>query len=65
MTFAVRSFMASSSIMRNTASALDSTLRMVPWPLQRGQGRWLDSPNEGRNLCRDISSRPKRDIRPS
>ena len=29
------------------ASAMDSTLRMLPMPVQRGQTRWLDSPRRG------------------
>ena len=46
------------------ASAIDSTLRMLPMPTQRGQTMWLDSLSEGRRRWRDISSRPKRDRRP-
>ena len=64
ITLPVFSFIASSSMMRSTASASDSTPRMVPWPLQRGQTSWLDSPSEGRSRWRDISSRPKREMRP-
>src|SRR5580658_7344825 len=43
---------------------MDSTLRMLPMPTQRGQTMWLDSPSEGRSRWRDISSSPKRDSRP-
>jgi len=64
MTRAVRSLRSSSPISRSTASVIDSTLRMLPMPTQRGQTMWLDSPSEGRRRCRDISSRPKRDRRP-
>ena len=46
------------------ASAMDSTVRMLPMPWQRGQTVWLESPSEGRRRWRDISSRPKRDRRP-
>ena len=46
------------------ASASDSTLRMLPMPLQRGQTMLVDSPSEGRRRWRDISSRPKREMRP-
>ena len=58
------SFSASSSISRSTASALDSTVRIKPWPLQRGHTCWLDSPSDGRRRWRDISNRPKREMRP-
>ena len=64
MTRAVRSLRASSPIRRSTESVIDSTLRMLPMPTQRGQTMWLDSPSEGRRRWRDISSRPKRDSRP-
>ena len=47
-TSAVRSFRASSSIRRKIASEIDSTSRMTPWPLQRGQTMPLVSPKEGR-----------------
>ncbi|MNT21054.1 hypothetical protein D3C72_1563780 [compost metagenome] len=43
----------------------DSTLRMRPWPSQRGQTIWLDSPRLGRRRWRLISSRPKREMRPT
>ena len=61
----VFSFIASSSRIRRMDRARDSTPRMVPWPLQRGQTSWLDSPREGRRRWRDISIRPKREMRPS
>ena len=61
---AVCSFMASSSMIRRMDRANDSVPRMVPWPSQRGQIICTDSPSDGRRRCRDISSRPKREIRP-
>ena len=64
MTLEVRSLRVSSPIRRSTASASDSTLRMWPMPLQRGQVWCADSPSDGRSRCRDISSRPKREILP-
>ena len=56
---------ASSWMMRNIDSARDSTSRMLPWPLQRGQVIALVSPSEGRRRWRDISSKPKREMRPT
>lgn len=64
MTRDVRSLRSSSPMSLRTASVIDSILRMVPIPTQRGQTIWLDSPSEGRSRCRDISSRPKRESRP-
>jgi len=64
MTFTVRSLRASSPMRRSNASASESTLRIVPMPLQRGQAMLVDSPIEGRRRWRDSSSRPKRDRRP-
>ena len=64
MTFAVRSLRASSPTSRRIASASDSTLRMLPAPLQRGQIDCVDSSSDGRRRCRDISSRPNREILP-
>ena len=64
-TSAVRSFSASSSIKRKIARDRDSTSRIMPWPLQRGQTTPLLSPNDGRRRWRDISSKPKREIRPT
>jgi hypothetical protein len=46
-TRAVRSFLSSSPISRRIASVIDSMLRMLPIPTQRGHTMWLDSPNEG------------------
>src|SRR3546814_17951220 len=43
----------------------DSMLRMRPWPSQRGQTIWLDSPRLARRRWRESSSRPKREIRPN
>ena len=63
-TCAVLSLRASSPISRRMARAMDSTPRMLPMPVQRGQVRWLESLKEGRRRWRDISSRPKRDSRP-
>ena len=63
-TRAVRSFMASSSSRRRTDSDIDSMPRMRPSPWQRGQTSWLDSPSDGRSRWRDISIRPKREMRP-
>ena len=57
--------MLSSSRIRKIDSASDSLPRIVPWPKQRGQTIWADSPKLGRRRCRDISSNPKREIRPS
>ena len=64
MIFAVISFLASSPIILRIVSANDSTLRILPMPVQRGQINTLDSPRAGRSRCRDISSRPKRLILP-
>jgi hypothetical protein len=64
MTLAVRSLRASSPTRRSTASANDSTLRILPAPLQRGHTDCVDSSSEGRRRCRDISSKPKREILP-
>ena len=52
-------------MMRNTDNANDSVPRMVPWPAQRGHTLCADSPNDGRKRWRDISNKPKREIRPS
>jgi hypothetical protein len=49
---------------RSSASASESTLRIVPMPLQRGQVMCAASPIEGRKRCRDNSSKPKREMRP-
>ena len=57
-------FRASSSTMRMTASADDSTSRMVPRPAHLGQTMPLVSPREGRRRWRDISIKPKREILP-
>ena len=65
MTRPVRSLRASSPMSRNSASDIDSTLRMVPMPLQRGQWMCVVSLNAGRNRCRESSSKPNRDNRPS
>ena len=64
-TAAVFSFIACSWTMRSTESAEDWTLRTCPVPSQRGQTRLEDSPSEGRSRWRDISSSPKREIRPT
>ena len=58
------SFIASSSIRRRMERARDSTLRIEPSPLQRGQATWIDSPSDGRRRWRDISNRPNREMRP-
>ncbi len=57
--------MASSSTRRIIAKAEDSTSRIVPKPLQRGQTIPLVSPNDGLRRWRDISSRPNLDMRPT
>ena len=62
--WALRSFIASSSIKRSTDSDRERTSRMVPCPLQRGHTTPLVSPREGRRRWRDISIKPKREIRP-
>ena len=64
MIFAVKSFRASSPIILKIVNANDSTLRILPIPVQRGHINWLDSPSAGRKRCRDISSNPKRLIFP-
>ena len=64
-TWAVFSFIASSSTRRSTERLSDSTLRTRPSPAQRGQTIWLDSPSDGRRRWRDISIRPKREMRPT
>jgi hypothetical protein len=46
-TWPVLSFIACSSARRRIDSDSDSTLRMRPWPSQRGQTIWLDSPKLG------------------
>ena len=61
----VVSLFASSSTKRRIESAIDFVARMVPWPAQRGHTLALVSPNEGRKRWRDISNRPKREMRPS
>ena len=38
---------------------------MLPWPSQRGQVMCEASSKEGRNLCLESSSKPKRDILPT
>ena len=60
----VESFIASSSSTRSTVSAVERRLRIVPTPSQRGQRSWLNSAKEGRRRWRDISSKPKREMRP-
>ena len=62
---AERSLLASSLIKRMMDKASDATSRMLPWPLQRGQTMPEVSPNEGRKRWRDISIKPKREIRPT
>ncbi len=57
--------MLSSSKIRRIDSAKDSVPRMVPWPEQRGHTWCADSPKEGRKRWRDISKRPKREMRPN
>ena len=59
------SFSDSSSIIRMTASADDSTSLIVPRPLHLGQTTPLVSPSEGLSRCLDISSRPNREILPT
>ncbi len=61
---ALRSFFASSSIMRRMDRERDLVLRIVPCPEHRGQTLEDVSSRDGRKRWRDISSRPKRDIRP-
>ncbi len=57
--------MDSSSIKRRIDNANDSTPRTCPVPLQRGQTPWLVSPIDGRKRWRDISNKPKREMRPN
>ena len=45
----VFSLIAFSSIKRMIERAKDSMPRIVPWPKQRGQLIWLDSPSDGLN----------------
>ena len=61
----LNSFWASSSTRRRIESANERVPRMVPWPRQRGQVLDVVSPKDGRSRCRDISSSPKREIRPT
>ena len=62
---ALRSFWASSSTKRSMERAMFLVPRMVPCPLQRGHTFDVVSPSEGRKRCRDISSKPKREILPT
>ena len=64
MTLAVFSFLASSSISLSTDSARDSVLLTLPMPLHFGQFLYADSPNDGLNLCLDISNNPNLDMFP-
>ena len=64
ITRVVRSLRSSSPIRRSTARVIDSTLRMLPMPTQRGQTIWLDSPRDGLSRWRDISNSPNRDSLP-
>lgn len=48
-TWPVCSFITCSSTKRTIDNDSDSTLRMRPWPSQRGHTTWLDSPRLGRN----------------
>ena len=61
---AVRSLDDSSSIRRMIESAKDSVSRIDPWPLQRGHTVPRLSVRDGRSRWRDISNRPKREMRP-
>ena len=61
----LNSFCASSSTNLNIDRARDRVPRMVPCPLQRGHVRDIVSSRDGRSLCRDISNKPKREIRPT
>ena len=63
MTSPVCSLCASSSTRRMIDNAKDAVSLIVPWPWHIGH-TWLDdSSKDGRNLWRDISKRPKREIR--
>ena len=62
---ALRSFSVSSSRIRRTERARERTLRITPCPVHRGQMMAVVSSREGRRRCRDISMRPKREIRPT
>ena len=61
----LNSFCASSSTRRRIDSASERVPRMVPCPLHRGQVLDMVSSREGRKRCRDISRRPKREMRPT
>ena len=61
----VRSLAASSCSRRRMARPRDFVSRIVPCPVQRGQTMALVSPKEGRKRWRDISSNPKREMRPT
>ncbi len=52
-----------SSMHVSICNAMDSTILTLPRPMQRGQISVVDSRIEGRSRCRDISRRPKREIR--
>ena len=60
----LRSLSDSSSSTRRIDNASDSMPRIRPWPLHRGQISVVSSSSDGRSRCRDISSRPKREMRP-
>ena len=61
----VFSFAASSSIKRKIERERDGKSRTIPVPLQRGQTCPEVSPKEGRKRWRDISIKPKREMRPT
>ena len=65
LTSSVWSLAASSSIRRNKERLKERMSRTIPVPTQRGHTWPLVSPREGRKRWRDISSRPKREIRPT
>ena len=59
----VFSFKASSSIKRKIERDKLSLSRTLPVPWQRGQTWCDDSPKEGLKRWRDISNKPKREMR--
>ena len=63
MTSPVCSLCASSSTKRMMESASEAVSRMVPWPWHIGQTWLVDSSKDGRSRWRDISKRPKREMR--
>ncbi len=54
---------AQSSMRVSICNAIDSVVRTMPLPRHRGQTWVVDSRTDGCNRCRDISSKPKREMR--